>query len=98
MAVFDFNKDGWMDLAFTHAGAPGISLWRNVLGKGLERVALPDFGWKQGWGVASIDYDNDGWLDLVAVEKARTAGRFASFETWAMWGGATSRKNYSLMA
>jgi len=24
---FDFDKDGWMDLAFTQAGAPGISLW-----------------------------------------------------------------------
>ncbi|HKN24561.1 MAG TPA: FG-GAP-like repeat-containing protein [Candidatus Acidoferrum sp.] len=74
VAVFDFNKDGWMDLAFTHAGAPGISLWRNVLGKGLERVSLPDFGWKQGWGVASIDYDNDGWLDLVAVGEGANGG------------------------
>jgi tetratricopeptide (TPR) repeat protein len=67
VAVFDFDKDGWMDLAFTHAGAPGISLWRNVGGKKLQRVALPDFAWKQGWGLTSIDYDNDGWLDLVAV-------------------------------
>ncbi len=67
VAVFDFNKDGWMDIAFTHAGAPGISLWRNVQGKKLERVRLPDFGWKQGWGISSIDYDNDGWVDLVAV-------------------------------
>lgn len=64
---FDFNKDGFMDLAFTHTGAPGISLWRNVDGKHLERVALPDFGWKKAWGIAAIDYDNDGWLDLVAV-------------------------------
>src|SRR6266571_3001539 len=27
VVAFDFDKDGWMDLAFTHAGAPGISLW-----------------------------------------------------------------------
>lgn len=67
ITVFDFNKDGWMDLAFTHAGAPGITLWRNVQGKKLERVALPDLGWKQGWGITWIDYDNDGWLDLAAV-------------------------------
>ena len=67
VVAFDFDKDGWMDLAFTHAGAPGISLWRNVEGKRLERVALPDFGWQKGWGIAAVDYDNDGWLDLVAA-------------------------------
>jgi len=71
---FDFDKDGRMDLAFTHTGAPGISLWRNVDGKHLERVTLPDFGWKKGWGVTAIDYDNDGWLDLVAVGEGANGG------------------------
>jgi len=74
VAVFDFNKDGWMDIAFTHAGVPGVSLWRNVQGKKLERVALPDFGWQQGWGATSIDYDNDGWLDLVALGEGANGG------------------------
>ncbi len=72
--AFDFDKDGWMDLAFTHAGAPGISLWRNVEGKRLERVPLPDLGWQRGWGISAIDYDNDGWLDLVAVGESATGG------------------------
>jgi len=67
VVAIDFDKDGWMDLAFTHAGAPGISLWRNVEGKRLERVALPDLGWQKGWGIAALDYDNDGWIDLVAA-------------------------------
>jgi len=74
VVAFDFNKDGWMDLAFTHAGAPGISLWRNVAGKRLERVQLPDFGWQRGWGIASLDYDNDGWLDLVAAGESSNGG------------------------
>jgi len=74
VAVFDFDKDGWMDLAFTHAGAPGISLWRNVQGKKLERVSLPDFGWKQGWGITWVDYDNDGWLDLAALGEGANGG------------------------
>jgi Flp pilus assembly protein TadD len=74
VVAFDFDKDGWMDLAFTHAGAPGISLWRNVEGKRLERVALPDFGWQKGWGIAAVDYDNDGWLDLVAAGETGSGG------------------------
>ncbi|HXY00365.1 MAG TPA: FG-GAP-like repeat-containing protein [Candidatus Limnocylindrales bacterium] len=74
VAVADFDKDGWMDLVFTHAGPPGISLWRNVQGKRLERVALPDFGWKQGWGVTWVDFDNDGWLDLAAVGEGAKGG------------------------
>ncbi|MCI0354972.1 MAG: FG-GAP-like repeat-containing protein, partial [Acidobacteria bacterium] len=67
VAVFDFNKDGWMDLALTHWPAPGLTLWRNVEGKRLERVELPEPDWVMGWGVAAFDYDNDGWLDLAAV-------------------------------
>jgi tetratricopeptide (TPR) repeat protein len=71
---FDFDKDGWMDLAFTHAGAPGITLWRNKDGRGLDRVQLPDLGWKAGTGIAAIDYDNDGWIDLVAVGEGANGG------------------------
>ncbi len=74
VTVLDFDKDGFMDLAFTHAGSPGISLWRNVGGKTLERMALPDFAWKRGWGLSWIDYDNDGWLDLVAVGEGANGG------------------------
>jgi tetratricopeptide (TPR) repeat protein len=65
--ALDFNHDGWIDLAFTHWSAPGISLWRNAQGKSFERVPLGDPGWMRGWGIAPVDYDNDGWVDLVAV-------------------------------
>ncbi len=65
--VLDFNKDGWMDVALTHAGAPGISLWRNVQGKRFERVPLPAENVTAAWGLTAVDLDNDGWLDLVAA-------------------------------
>jgi len=78
VVALDFNKDGWMDLAFTHWNAPGLTLWRNVKGKSFERVVLPYLGWMRGWGVAALDYDNDGWVDLVAVgENFSGDGRIA---------------------
>ncbi len=72
IAVLDFNKDGWMDIAVTHEGAPGLTLWRNVegpnhVGRRFERVELPLKGALRGWGVTPIDIDNDGWIDLVAI-------------------------------
>jgi tetratricopeptide (TPR) repeat protein len=65
--VFDFNKDGWMDVALTHSGPPGVSLWRNVDGTHFERVPLPIADATKGWGITAIDFDNDGWIDLAAV-------------------------------
>ena len=67
IAVLDFNQDRWMDLAFTHDKAPGLSLWRNVEGRTLEPVPLPPTNWVRAWGVATLDYDNDGYIDLAAV-------------------------------
>jgi tetratricopeptide (TPR) repeat protein len=71
IAVLDFDHDGWMDVAFTHNGAPGITLWRNNHGKTFDRVQLPETNWVRAYGVAAIDYDNDGWVDLVAVGETK---------------------------
>ncbi|HWA95406.1 MAG TPA: FG-GAP-like repeat-containing protein [Terracidiphilus sp.] len=72
IAVLDYNKDGWMDIAVTHDGAPGLTLWRNVeapnrVGRSFERVELPIKGVKSAWGVTPVDIDNDGWIDLAAI-------------------------------
>jgi tetratricopeptide (TPR) repeat protein len=71
IAVLDFDHDGWMDLAFTHWTAPGITLWRNHHGTSFEPITLPPTNWVRAWGVAAFDYDNDGWVDLVAAGETK---------------------------
>ncbi len=98
VVAFDFDKDGWMDVAFTHAGTPGISLWRNVEGKRLERVPLPDFGWQNGWGIAALDYDNDGWLDLIAAGESSNGAELRLLRNLGNKGWADATKDVHLDA
>ena len=84
IATFDYNKDGWMDFAFTHSGAPGLTLWRNVastdsVSRQFERVQLPLSGGLRGWGVTPIDIDNDGWIDLAAIVETKTGAQVRIF-------------------
>ncbi len=67
VAVLDYNHDGWMDFAFTHPDGRGISLWRSEDAVEFTPVPHPRLNWARGWGIAAVDYDNDGYVDLVAV-------------------------------
>ncbi len=71
VVALDFDRDGWMDLAFTHDGPPGLTLWRNNHGQSFEQVKLPETKWARAYGLAAFDYDNDGWVDLVAVGETK---------------------------
>jgi Tfp pilus assembly protein PilF len=80
IAVLDFDKDGWMDIAVTHAGAPGLTLWRNVegpnhVGRSFERVDLPLHDALRGWGITPIDIDNDGWIDLAVIVETKAGSQ-----------------------
>jgi Tfp pilus assembly protein PilF len=84
IAVLDYNKDGWMDFAITHSSAPGLTLWRNVVSadhvsRKFERVELPLRGALRGWGVAPIDIDNDGWIDLAAIVETSSGAKVRIF-------------------
>jgi Tfp pilus assembly protein PilF len=80
IAVLDYNKDSWMDIAVTHAGAPGLTLWKNVdgpnhIGRRFERVELPLKDAVRGWGLTPVDIDNDGWIDLAAIVETKAGER-----------------------
>jgi Flp pilus assembly protein TadD len=71
VATLDFNKDGWMDVLLSHAGEPGVTLWRNIDGKNFERVPLPMTGVLSATAAIPIDFDNDGWIDIAALVQTR---------------------------
>ena len=71
----DFDNDGDEDLIMTHLPDEGSNLYVNdgqgafqdlSASSGLHRASL---GYT-GWGTAWIDFDNDGWLDILAVNGA----------------------------
>ena len=74
-AILDFDHDGWMDVAFTHSpkddNFPPVTLWRNNHGKSFEQVKLPETDLARVYGIAAFDYDNDGWVDVVAVGETK---------------------------
>ena len=73
----DFDNDGNEDLFITELTGQGADLYVNKGGgvfeersarAGLRQTTLPF----TGFGTAWLDIDNDGWLDLVAVNGAVT--------------------------
>ena len=75
LATADIDGDGDEDILVTHLARETNTLYRNN-GSGLfddESVAtgLAGASWPYtGFGASWIDYDNDGWLDLIAVNGA----------------------------
>lgn len=67
VAMADLNKDGYMDVMLTHAGAPGVSLWSNMHGDQFQRMPSDLPGVTAAWGLTPIDFDNDGWIDVAVV-------------------------------
>ena len=68
----DFDNDGDEDLFMTHLMREGNNLYVNDgAGRFADRSAPAGLGGASlaytGWGTSWFDYDNDGWLDLLAV-------------------------------
>jgi hypothetical protein len=69
----DYNNDGWPDIIITDLADQRYALYTNVK-DGTFDYSTPATGLggisllHSGWGVRFIDYDNDGWKDLLIVQ------------------------------
>jgi hypothetical protein len=66
----DFKHDGLEDLIVANIDLQTSSLYENrgheIFDDVKDRLGLgPATMWLSGWGLRFLDYDNDGWLDLV---------------------------------
>ncbi len=72
VAVADYNNDGWPALLITGYG--GVHLLRNDHGKFIDVTAQAGLLEKGGphWSTSAVwlDYDRDGWLDLLVCRYA----------------------------
>jgi enediyne biosynthesis protein E4 len=69
----DYNHDGFPDLIVTDLANQMYAVYRNngdgifsydSYPSGLARISLTH----SGWGVRFLDYDNDGWKDLIVAQ------------------------------
>jgi enediyne biosynthesis protein E4 len=69
----DYNNDGWPDLVITNLAGQTYALYQN-LGDGNFNYTSDSSGFghitqpHSGWGVAFLDYDNDGWKDVLIAQ------------------------------
>ena len=71
VSIGDFNRDGLLDIVKTNFAGDTDSLYMN-LGDGSfdDRTYQAGLGINTrllGWGVSFIDFDNDGWLDIMVA-------------------------------
>jgi len=69
----DYNNDGWPDIVVTDLANQRYALYENA-GDGTFNYATNSSGLGQisllhsGWSVRFLDYDNDGWKDLLIAQ------------------------------
>ncbi len=69
----DYNNDGWPDLVITDLANQRYALYENA-GDGTFNYATSSSGLggisllHSGWSARFVDYDNDGWKDLLIAQ------------------------------
>jgi hypothetical protein len=106
----DINKDGWLDLFMTGYGGdgngspPSLLFWGSKDGLKIPPDEIETYG---SSGSTILDYDGDGWLDILVVNHRRSGSYFESLPhqhtcpSFIYWGGPkgfTKEKRLELMA
>jgi hypothetical protein len=69
----DYDNDGWPDIFIDALSTQRYALFQNRKGRGFDYVSGRSGVGRataahSGWGSKFIDYDNDGWKDLLVVQ------------------------------
>jgi enediyne biosynthesis protein E4 len=69
----DYNNDGWPDIVVTDLANQRYALYQNTKNGSFEYATSstglgPMTVSHSGWGVRFLDYDNDGWKDLLIAQ------------------------------
>ncbi len=74
VAVGDWDEDADLDLFLSHYDHETNTLYANEAGDFSDQSLASGLGTPSipftGWGTAFLDYDNDGWLDVLVVNGA----------------------------
>ena len=95
-AVGDYNNDGFLDLFIASMNGGESALWRNK-GDGTftrdrrSSSAIQALRSTPGFAATFMDYDNDGWLDLVVVGKGAPVGAKSSSGVFVFRNDGTGR-------
>ena len=69
----DYDNDGWPDVFIDALSTQRYALFQNQKGRAFDYVSGRSgvgrvTATHSGWGAKFIDYDNDGWKDLLVVQ------------------------------
>lgn len=68
----DYNNDGWPDLLINALASQRYALYRNKRGVfeyySAQSGISASTRMNSGWGMKLVDYDNDGWKDIIVAQ------------------------------
>ncbi|HET7102938.1 MAG TPA: CRTAC1 family protein, partial [Terracidiphilus sp.] len=106
LAAGDFDRDGDDDLFISHWIAQGFALYQNLLEEQRDKNGKAELHFSDvaatsgigqtsmqriGWGASFVDFNSDGWLDLIVAngstfeQKGSSPRRLAPMPSFLFW-------------